>query len=173
MPANPYQTPGAVVADSAEQYGEVKILSAAGRLGRVRYIGYSIGMTLLMYLVIGAFGLLAGMTDAGVLAAIGVGLGVIGMLLIGIMLTIQRCHDFNMSGWLSLLLIVPLAPLVFWIAPGTQGSNRFGDPPPPNSTGAVILALILPVIFVVGIVAAVAIPAYVDYQKRAQATQSQ
>ena len=172
MPANPYQTPGAKLADAAEQYAEIKILSAAGRLGRVRYIGYSIGMTLLMYLIFGAFGLIAGMLNAGVLAFIGIGLGVIGMLVIGIMLTVQRCHDFNMSGWLSLLVIVPLAPLVFWIIPGTQGPNRFGNPTPPNSTGAVVLALILPLLFVVGIVAAIALPAYVDYQKRAQAMQS-
>jgi uncharacterized membrane protein YhaH (DUF805 family) len=171
--ANPYQTPGAKLADAAENYAEVKILSATGRLGRVRYIGYSIGMTLLMYLVIGAFGLAAGMMNAGALAAIGIGLGVIGMVVIGIMLTIQRCHDFNMSGWLSLLVIVPLAPLVFWIVPGTQGPNRFGNPPPPNSTGAVVLALILPLLFVVGIVAAVALPAYQDYVQRAQAAQSQ
>jgi uncharacterized membrane protein YhaH (DUF805 family) len=170
--ANPYQTPGAKLADAAEQYGEIKILSAAGRLGRVRYIGYSIGMTLLMYLVIGASGLLAGMLNAGALAVIGIGLGVIGMLVIGIMLTVQRCHDFNMSGWLSLLVIVPIAPVVFWIIPGTQGPNRFGNPTPPNSTGAVVLALILPLLFVVGIVAAVALPAYVDYQQRAQAMQS-
>jgi hypothetical protein len=99
--------------------------------------------------------------------------GLAAVVVISVLLTIQRCHDMNMSGWLSLLLIVPLAPLVFWIVPGTQGANRFGNPPPPNSTGAVVLALILPVLFVVGILAAIAIPAYVDYQKRAQLSQSQ
>ena len=30
---------------------EVKILSVAGRLGRVRYIGYSVGMSLVFYAV--------------------------------------------------------------------------------------------------------------------------
>jgi uncharacterized membrane protein YhaH (DUF805 family) len=168
MQSNPYQTPAAKVADQAEQYGEVKILSASGRMGRVRYIGYGVGMTLVMYLVIGLFALLAGATDLQFLLMVGMILGGLGMLVIMIMLTVQRCHDFNMSGWMSLLLIVPVVPLIFWIIPGTQGANRFGNPPPPNSTGAVVLALILPALFVVGILAAIAIPAYMDYQQRAQ-----
>ena len=97
-------------------------------------------------------------------------LGVI-MLIVGVLLTIQRCHDFDVSGWLSLLLIVPIAPLVFWIIPGTKGPNRFGNPTPPNSTGVVVLALILPILFFVGIIAAIAIPAYQDYVQRARMTE--
>ena len=90
------------------------------------------------------------------------------MLVVGVMLTIQRCHDFDVSGWLSLLLIVPIAPLLFWIIPGSKGANRFGAPTPPNSTGVVILALLLPVLFFGGILAAIALPAYQDYTKRAR-----
>ena len=173
MATNPYKTPAATVADQAEDYGEVKILSAAGRLGRVRYIGYSVGMSLLMYLVIGVFALLAGLTNAEFLMAVGMIVGGLGMLVIMVMLTVQRCHDFNQSGWLALLLIVPLVPLMFWLIPGNQDSNRFGNPPPPNSTGAVVLALILPFMFVAGILAAIAIPAFSDYNARAKAVQSQ
>jgi Tfp pilus assembly protein PilE len=36
-----------------------------------------------------------------------------------------------------------------------------------------VLALIVPAIFLVGILAAIAIPSYVDYQRRAQAVESQ
>jgi uncharacterized membrane protein YhaH (DUF805 family) len=169
---NPYQAPGTTVGDAPGQFGEVKLLSAAGRLGRIRYIGYSIGMTLVGYLIGGAVGALAGMIGNGMLAVAVGALVAIGLLVVGVMLTIQRCHDFNMTGWMSLLLIVPLVALIFWFIPGTAGANRYGDPPPPNTTGVVLLATILPVIFVVGIVAAVALPAYVDYQKRAQAAQS-
>jgi hypothetical protein len=80
MQSNPYQTPAAKVADQAEQYGEVKILSASGRMGRVRYIGYGVGMTLVMYLVIGLFALLAGATDLQFLLMVGMILGGLGML---------------------------------------------------------------------------------------------
>lgn len=172
QPANPYRTPAAAVADGPEQYSEVKIFSAAGRLGRVRYIGYSIGLTLLFYLAIavgagiGAAAGMQGITIAVVAAAL------IGMLVVTVLLTVQRCHDFNMSGWLTLLIIVPLAPLLFWIIPGTQSSNRFGNPPPPNTTGAVVLALILPVVFVLGIIAAIAVPSYMSYSERAKMSQN-
>jgi Tfp pilus assembly protein PilE len=55
--------------------------------------------------------------------------------------------------------------------PGTDGPNRFSTPPPPNTTGAVVLALIIPLIFILGIVAAIALPAYQQYVNRAHATQ--
>ena len=52
--ANPYQRPGAPVADQGtEEFSQVKIFSVAGRIGRVRYIGYSVGMTLVFYALIG------------------------------------------------------------------------------------------------------------------------
>jgi uncharacterized membrane protein YhaH (DUF805 family) len=172
QPMNPYQTPGAAVADlSPEQFGEIRILRAAGRLGRVRYIAYGIGLTILVYLCIGALAVLAralGMDGLGGAASV---VGFLALAVLQVILTIQRCHDFNMSGWLSLVGIIPLINLMFWIIPGTQGPNRFGNPPPPNSTGAVVVALILPLVFVVGILAAIAIPAYQDFAKRAHAAQ--
>jgi len=57
--------------------------------------------------------------------------------------------------------------------PGTQGPNRFDHPPPPNSVGVILLALIPPLLMVIGIIAAIAIPAYVQYQERAQTSQQQ
>jgi hypothetical protein len=35
--------------------------------------------------------------------------------------------------------IIPLVGLYWMFARGTQGANRFGPPPPPNSTGVKIL----------------------------------
>jgi uncharacterized membrane protein YhaH (DUF805 family) len=89
------------------------------------------------------------------------------------MLTIQRCHDFNASGWLSLLILIPLANLIFIIIPGTDGPNDYGGPTPPNSVGVLIVAWLLPVMFFVGIIAAVTLPAYQDYTKRAKEKQQQ
>ena len=166
--ANPYRRPGAPVDDAdAEEFSEVRMFSAAGRIGRVRYIGYSVGMTLVFYAVIamgGALTAATGMTGLGMALIIA---AVIGMLVVGVLLTIQRCHDFNMSGWLSLLILIPLANLIFLVIPGTDGPNRFGGPTPPNTAGVLILAWLLPAVAVIGIVAAIALPAYQDYQKRA------
>jgi uncharacterized membrane protein YhaH (DUF805 family) len=172
QPSNPYQSPTAPVADQGpEQFSEVRLLSPAGRLGRVRYIGYSVGLTLVFYLVVAlGMGISAAM-GADLLGGVITIAAIIGMLVVMVILTIQRSHDFNMSGWLTLLVLVPLVNFLFWIVPGTKGSNRFGNPPPPNSTGAVLLALILPLIFVVGILAAIAIPAYQSYAERARMAQ--
>ena len=159
---NPYQAPSAAVADAGDQTQPVKVFSISGRIGRARYIAYGIGFYIL-------FGIIAAALTAA-LGGIGGALMVVAwvaLVVIGFMLTIQRCHDFNMSGWLSLLMLIPLANLIFLIIPGTDGPNRFGGPTPPNTIGVLILAWLFPAIAAIGIVAAIALPAYQDYQKRA------
>lgn len=84
------------------------------------------------------------------------------------MLTIQRSHAFNTTGWLAILGLVPLVNLIFWFIPGTDGQNRFGAKTPPNGVLTLIAVWIIPVVFILGIVAAVSIPAYQDYVKRSQ-----
>lgn len=159
---NPYQAPSAAVADAGGETQPVKVFSISGRIGRARYLAYGMGFYIL-------FGFVAGILTAA-LGAVGAVLMVaawVAIVVIGFMLTIQRCHDFNMSGWLSLVMLVPLVNLIFLFIPGTDGPNRFGAPTPPNGVGVLIAAWSLPVIMVIGIVAAVALPAYQDYQKRA------
>jgi hypothetical protein len=94
--------------------------------------------------------------------------GWVAMVVISIMLTIQRSHDFNMSGWFALLWLVPLANFAFWFVPGTDGENRYGAKTPPNGIAVLIGAWLLPILFVGGIVAAISLPAYQDYVKRAE-----
>lgn len=146
--ANPYKPPQAAVGDVVEEeYQPVKTLSASGRIGRARYIGYTVGWTLLVGAVAGV---LMGVTAATGLAPVGVIVAVVAYLflfVIQFLLTIQRSHDFDSSGWLCLLLLIPLINLLFWFIPGSTGPNRFGPPPPPNTTGVILLALILPIIF--------------------------
>jgi type IV pilus assembly protein PilA len=78
----------------------------------------------------------------------------------------------NTTGWLSVIIFIPLAALVFWLVPGTRGENDYGKPPPPNTVGVILLACIVPVLFFVGgILAAIAIPAYQDYTIRAQVSE--
>jgi uncharacterized protein DUF805 len=139
----------------------------------VRYLAYSVGVSLLAYICMAVVVGVSAVGHISALAPLAIAVGGVVIVIVSVLLTIQRCHDFNTSGWLALLLIVPLAPLLFLLIPGTQGANRYGAPPPPNSTGAVVLALIVPVVFVVGILAAIAIPAYSDYTHRAQAAKAQ
>lgn len=157
---NPYAAPRSTLTDEGAQYEPVKVFSISGRIGRARYITYGVGM----YLLFGALGGILGVFIGPAGSVIGIGAA----LVIGYTLTMQRCHDFNTTGWLALLIFVPLANLVFWIIPGTDGPNRFGRPTPPNSVLTLILVWLLPAIAVIGIVAAIALPAYQQYLKRAQ-----
>lgn len=170
---NPYTTPKANVTDPDEEYGEIKVFSASGRLGRVRYIGYSVGLTMLISIL---FGFLTAAIGAFASTGVALSIMVVGygaLIVLSALLTIQRAHDFNTSGWLALLVIVPLVNLIFWFIPGTDGENRFGRKTPPNGIGVILLACIIPLVFVIGILAAIAIPAYQDYAQRAKAAQVQ
>jgi len=159
---NPYGAPRAAVADK-EAFQPVKIFSVSGRIGRARYIGYTMGLSFLIMLLGGLAGALL-----GPLGNVAVVVAWLAVLVLSMMLTVQRCHDFDTTGWLSLLALIPLVNLIFWFIPGTDGRNRFGAKTPPNSVGVVIAMCVVPVVFVVGILAAVSIPAYQDYVKRAQ-----
>jgi uncharacterized membrane protein YhaH (DUF805 family) len=161
---NPYATPKSAVAEAGPQYEPVKIFSISGRIGRARYITYSIGMYFLCVAAGAALGVLVGPP--------GTMLGMLAAVVIAYMLTMQRCHDFNTTGWLALVMFVPLVNLMFWFIPGTQADNRFGKPTPPNSVLTLVLVWIFPLLAVLGILAAVAVPAYHDYVKRAQQKQS-
>jgi len=164
---NPYHAPKAAVSEAAGETQPVKVFSVSGRIGRVRYIAYGFGF----YLLIGVIGaiLAAALGPAGVAALVVMWLA---LLAIGFMLTIQRCHDFNTSGWLSLVLLVPLVNLIFWFIPGTDGPNRYGAPTPANGVAVVVVVCVVPLMFfIVGILAAVAIPAYGDYTHRARVSE--
>ncbi len=80
-------------------------------------------------------------------------------------------------GWFLLLHLVPLIgslfALLLLIIPGTQGANRFGPPPPPNSTAVKILAWLTLLIPIIAIAAAIAIPQYQGYVERAAEFQEQ
>ena len=150
---NPYQAPnGALLLP--DQFGEVRVLSASGRLGRVRYLGYAFGFNLALMFVLFVWATILGDMLADAVIELAVRLAYVATLAIAVMLTIRRCHDMDLSGWWALLVIIPFVNLMFWFSPGTVGTNRFGVPPPPNTTGMVILALLFPMVFVFGIAAA-------------------
>src|SRR3954470_7900687 len=118
---NPYGAPRAVVGDAAEAFQPVKLFAVSGRIGRARYIVYS--MLVSFALILPAMALVALSPGPG-LAVLAIAYAA--TFVMSIMLTIPRTHDFNMPGWFSLLVFVPFANLVFGFIPGTDGPNRFG-----------------------------------------------
>jgi uncharacterized membrane protein YhaH (DUF805 family) len=165
MSSNPYEAPKTTVADyeAAQEYSEVKIWSASGRIGRLRYLAYSTGAWLVAGLV---FGVLAAVMDYS-LAVVVAAVLYIAALVLNILAAIQRSHDMDWSGWTVLLQLIPLVGFIWVFKRGTEGPNNYGLPPPPNTLGVKILGVLLPVIFLIGIMAAIAIPAYVQYTQRA------
>jgi uncharacterized membrane protein YhaH (DUF805 family) len=95
----------------------------------------------------------------------------IGMAVVSVQIGIQRLHDIGWSGWLWLLNMVPIVGSVFalliLVIPGTTGANRYGPPAPPNSRAVKVLAMLWLLVPVIGILAAITLPAYQDYLKRA------
>lgn len=153
--ANPYQAPAAAVADAGAATQPVNIFSISGRIGRARYIAYGFGIYLLFAFGVGIVAAALGERGQFLFYIVWVAL-----IIIGYMLTMQRAHDFNMSGWLALLMFVPLANLIFLFIPGTDGANRFGPPTPPNTVLVLIAAWLVPALMILGIIAAIAIPTF-------------
>jgi uncharacterized membrane protein YhaH (DUF805 family) len=171
---NPYAPPQAAVADVADPGSAVQAVqlwSSQGRIGRLRFLAYMVGAYLL-------FAFLGGLL-AGVLGALAGGPVMVVVMLVGVAFylvftlfkAIQRAHDMGWGGWTVIALVIPLVALIWLLNPGTPGPNRFGAPPPPNTLGVKILGWMFPVIMLIGILAAVALPAYQDYSKRAKAMQ--
>jgi len=173
---NQYQSPQSQVDQGGvPQYGEAKIFSVSGRIGRVRFLAYCMGVYLILGIVSSMMqvALMGPANETLTPAYLGiVALVVLAQFVFYFMFAIQRSHDMNVSGWLSLIILIPLIGfLVFLIAPGTKGENNYGPPPPPNNAGVIILALLIPIIGIIGILAAIAIPAYQGYIEKAQQNQ--
>jgi uncharacterized membrane protein YhaH (DUF805 family) len=178
--SNPYSPPRAEVADIGAAYDggfqEMKVWSWRGRLGRLRFLAYTAVAYLVYALVIAALGVMAGMSGS---SGVGSGLlvGAIWLLLIpylvfGVLVMIRRSHDMGWSGWMSILAFIPLVGLIWLFKAGSPGANDYGAPPPPNTTGIKVAAFgIFGLLMVVGILAAIAVPAYQSYVQRAQAAQ--
>jgi uncharacterized membrane protein YhaH (DUF805 family) len=164
MATNPYAAPRAAVSDveDAQEFQEIRMWSAQGRLGRLRYLAYMTGAYILAIALVGGTIAVLGETAGGLVTILAYVVAAVFVILV----SIQRSHDMNWSGWTVLLQLIPIVGLIWVFKPGTPGSNDYGAPPPPNTTGVKILGLLLPIIAIIGIVAAIVIPAYADYQQR-------
>jgi uncharacterized membrane protein YhaH (DUF805 family) len=162
---NPYQSPGAEVADINQEYSDLWIFTTEGRLGRLRYLTYSFALSIAMNLIVGVTAALAAALpqDIGFIISMIIMIVTYVMVIVtAVFIMIKRFHDLNRSGWLSLLMLIPLINLIVGLlllfAPGKPEVNNYGPPPPPNSRGLVIASVLIIGIFVLGIVAAIALP---------------
>lgn len=163
---SPYSAPQSQVADAYAEVGELNPFGVAGRIGRLRYIAWSFVLMLAMLPVYGiAVGVTLGISEA--LGGVLIFAVVVAAMVFSVMIGVQRLHDIGWSGWLWLLLLVPLVGTVFAILmlvmPGTQGQNNYGPPPPANSTAVLVLAWLMLGLIVLSILAAIAVPVMVGF----------
>ncbi len=103
-------------------------LTFDGRMGRLKYATANLVMLALLYIPV-----IMALTrpTPGRLALLAVAALV--LTLFGMRLAVLRCHDCDKSGWWSILLWLPtvnfIVTLVLSFAPGTDGSNDYGEPP--------------------------------------------
>ena len=164
--ANPYSAPDAALDTGQDELYQPKIFSFDGRIGRMRYLAYGIGVNFILMAVMiplgGATAVMGGEAGTSMLGMLVIGIFYIATFVISIMFAKRRLNDLNRSGWWFLLFLIPIINLLMAIYilffPGTGGDNNFGPAPVANSTGVLILGWMFPVLMVLGIVAAVAIP---------------
>lgn len=173
---NPYQSPvaGTAEVEALEPY-EPKIFSFSGRIGRLRYFAYSGIYSLIFYfflfalmMALGGFAG-SGMEGAGVGMMGGMGVLYIAFIVGVVALIRRRLHDLGKTAWMGLIMLVPLLNLFFALyllfARGDEDANDYGARPIKNHGGLWVIAFAP--LFLVGVLAAIALPAYQDYVQRA------
>jgi uncharacterized membrane protein YhaH (DUF805 family) len=156
-PDSPYAPPRANVGEALPPFATLKPFSAEGRIGRLRFLAWTMVLSLVTLPIVGVFALIAlglvsgdsttGLILGGILAVF----LFLGFMIVSILFSVQRLHDIGWSGWLWLLNLVPFVgsffPLVMMVVPGNAGANRYGPPPPPNSTAVKVLCSLWIVFF--------------------------
>lgn len=151
--ASPYATPQANVAENLPEFGELKVFSISGRIGRLRYLAWFMANLLVFIGLLGLTGIISGISPE-----IGGGLTIIlslAVIVVSVLIVMQRLHDIGWTGWLCVLHLIPVVQLVFsillMVIPGTKGANRYGSPPPANGVGVYILSALFLVFVIIGI----------------------
>lgn len=115
-----------------------------------------------------------------------VGIGLLGgiyslaVLIPAIAVSVRRLHDTDRSGWWLFIELIPIIGaivlFIFMVQDSQQGDNQYGLNPKPDDEGgsnlAVVVAAVV-IVIIVGILVAIAIPAYQDYIERAKPTEHQ
>lgn len=148
--SNPYAAPESTDAPemSANPHAD-SLFTHEGRISRMRYFVYSSVVSLavmagvllagLVLLLVGGLLSLVGL-PVEVLSGIGILIGVV-LYIVAIVLIIRwtilrRLHDLGLSGWMILLMLIPLVNVIFGLyvtfAPGKPEANQWGTPPGEN-----------------------------------------
>jgi uncharacterized membrane protein YhaH (DUF805 family) len=149
---SPYAPPRSAVAHDWPDVGELNVFTVQGRIGRLRYLAWSMVLLFVALIMFAVCMTLMSMSliTGGLFGAV----AFVVFLVVSIQIGAQRLHDAGWSAWLLLLNLVPFVGSVFpffmMAVPGNAGPNRYGAPQPPNSRGVKILAALwVPAIIII------------------------
>ncbi|MCB1889900.1 MAG: DUF805 domain-containing protein [Rhodocyclaceae bacterium] len=140
--------------------------SFEGRMPRLSYLLGGLALILLTVVV---------MSIAATLGPILAGIAMVVMMVPMFRMSVMRLHDFNWSGWWSLLLFVPfvgnLVALILMFMPGTDGANDYGNQTESHGWKPVLITL---AVCVAGMIVLVpmSLTSYQGYVARAKASES-
>jgi uncharacterized membrane protein YhaH (DUF805 family) len=148
-PQSPYAPPQARVGEKLPEFAALRPFGVEGRIGRLRFLAWTMVLSLVTLPIVGVFALIGlgvvsdNSTTGLIIGGIFAFFLFLAFLVLSVLFCIQRLHDIGWSGWLWLLNLVPFVgsffPLVIMVVPGNEGANRYGPPPPPNSTAVKVL----------------------------------
>lgn len=161
-----------------------KPTNASGRFGRLSYLAWLFLSSVIFMIIIGVLVAIFGLfidpqhpESISTPAIILVVILYIAFIYFSIIFMIRRLHDRNHSGWLALLMLVPLVNVIFAIyllfAKGDAETNNYGAPRVTQSWEKVVGWIYILMIPVVMILAVVWMPSYQSYIERAQQAQIQ
>ncbi|UZJ60945.1 DUF805 domain-containing protein [Pseudomonas sp. KU26590] len=154
---SPYAPPRTPVAHDWPAVGELKVFSIQGRIGRLRYLAWSLALVgVAMLVAVLCVGILSvSLVAGGLLGTV----AFVAFVVVSVQIGAQRLHDAGMSAWLLLLNLVPVVgsffPIVMMAVPGSTGPNEYGPPPPSNTPRVKVLAVTWLVVLVLALVAGV------------------
>lgn len=185
-----------VLKENQEGFDVTKLFNPKGRMNRLGYLAYSFFVTFLTFGILAGIVAAFGKGEEtlyfilgiylGLVVAFGEGAGAetltaiiflayIPIFSVTFIFTIRRFHDIDWSGWWVVATMLPLINLVFLLIllfkGGAADSNRFGNPPKRVGTLAAVFVILFIPIFILGIVAAIAVPVYQEYLNAAQEAQ--
>ncbi|MHC8368864.1 DUF805 domain-containing protein [Pseudomonas sp. ZT5P21] len=146
---SPYAPPRAPVGEALPEFGTLKAFTFAGRIGRLRYLAWTMALMLVLMGACGVF-ISIGLSLIALTSTVGLVIGglvgtalFIAFFVVSIQICVQRLHDLGWSGWLYLLTLVPfvggLFPILLAVLPGNTAANQYGAPPPANTTAVKVL----------------------------------
>jgi len=153
----PYRSTSAAAAQTVAGTYDPRVFSFSGRIGRLRYLAYTMAI-MLVFIPLAMLGVMLGEATSQAVGMTVVGVAMVGYIALFWAMMVRRLNDLGRTGWMSLLMAVPVINVLMWFyllfARGTDVENEYGPAPAPNGNFVVLGAVFMPVLMVIGLMSA-------------------